>query len=484
MNQIAPDYQAFGQAAPHHQEAEKALLGAIMHRNSVYERVSDTLRPEHFYFAEHAMVYEAMGTLISQGHVADPVTLRHFCEQNDLLQQAGGNKFLAEIAASVITIINAPEYARVIVDMARRRDLIAAAQALSDAAYGAEVDVTADEIMADHEARLTGLGDQGRSARSKGAQTLSSIAHEAASEWQINHSPDRPIAITTGLVDLDRAMGGLFPTDLVILAGRPGMGKTAMLDSIARAAARKFREAGEGSVLIHSLEQDGKQLVTRATAGAAGVRMTDVRGGYLDDHDLKRLMQAGIDINDLPILIDSRAGLTVSQIAVSARRAVRQHKTRLLMVDYLGLIRTSDRYSGNRNNELGEITWALKCLAKELDIAVVLLSQLNRAVEGRENKRPQLADLRESGNIEQDADAVLMLYREDYYLMRDEPVRSSCRDGEDFNDKMGKHIARLDACRNMAEVIIAKQRNGATDTVKVRFDGSRMRFENLSPREQ
>ena len=395
--------------------------------------------------------------------------------------------YLARLATSAVTVIAAPEYARIVFDLARRRALMALGHELAEtAATVAETDGFAETdgaagVLAAHEGRLNDfLQGAADGSGETGPLRWCDEVDAAAREWEAAQKGEVPPGLPFGLAELDAATGGLFAGDLILIGARPSMGKTALALGIAIAAAERCRAERSGTVLFCSLEQPGRQLVTRDAAAASGIAMPAVRAGRLDDADLKRLVDTAFARRSLPILLDSRGGLSVGRIAATARRQRRRDGLRLIVVDYLQILGFDDRYRGNRTYEVAEATRALKALAKELDVPVVLLSQLNRAVETRDSRRPQLADLRESGSIEQDADAVLLLHREDYYLERDgEPARRADDSDDDHQQRLAQHRAHRAEVAGLADIVIAKQRNGPCKTIAVRFDPQRMRFSDL-----
>jgi len=469
---------------PHSHEAEQALLGAILANNRAFEKVSDFLRPEHFAEPAHARIFEAAGKLIARGQIADIVTLRAFLEQESALAELGGVAYLAELAAAAITIVNAQEYGRLIHDLHLRRELIDIGEDVVNTAYRPDPDAPALEAIESAEQRLYDLatsGEADRGFRQFKTTLASAIAMAEAAYRREGHLA----GLSTGLDDLDKLLGGLHPSDLLILAGRPGMGKTALATNIAfRAAERRADDAGQkGSpgVGFFSLEMSAEQLATRILSEKSGVNSEKIRRGDLSGSDFEKVVLAARELESLNLYIDDTPALSVSAVRSRARRLQRQQGLDLIVVDYLQLLRPTSGGSSrpeNRVQEISDITRNLKAIAKELNVPVLALSQLSRAVEQREDKRPQLSDLRESGTIEQDADVVMFVFREEYYLERAEPSQRPDEAQEKFNDRYAHWQDRLKNAQALAELHIAKQRHGPTGKVLLHFESATTRFSN------
>ena len=476
---------------PHNIEAERALIGAIMLNNRAYESVSDYLRAEHFSDAVHAKVFESASRLMEQGHQATPITLKTYLEQDPIVQEAGGMAYLTSLANSVVTIINAGDYGRLIYDLFLRRELINVGQDMVNEAFDSDLDQTALNQIEDSEQKLFDLSSKGQTEG--GFEQCEHALTNAIDIAEAAHRRDGALAgTTTGLKDLDYKLGGLHPSDLLILAGRPAMGKTALATTIAFNAAQHFqntdREEDRGKlVAFFSLEMSSEQLATRILAERARLSSHDIRTGRLAHDDFGRLVSASQELHTLPLFIDDTAAITISAMRTRCRRLARQARSDkhnglgLIVVDYLQLLDgSSSNRAENRVQEISAISRGLKALAKELDVPVLALSQLSRAVEQREDKRPQLSDLRESGSIEQDADAVMFVYREEYYLERKQPQREAYDREDSYQEKMLKWQSDMETVHNVAEVIIGKQRHGPTGTVKLLFEPSFTHFDNLA----
>ncbi|MFY9287451.1 MAG: replicative DNA helicase [Alphaproteobacteria bacterium] len=482
---VSNDPIALARIVPHNLEAEQALLGAVLVNNVAFERVGEILQAEHFYDPVHGRIYGAVSTLINRGQIADPKTMRGLFESDPALASMGGAQYLADLAGSVITIINVEDYARLIHDLYLRRQLITLGEDVVNGAYKQDLETPAKNQIEATEARLfelakTGELDRGFINLGKALVTSIRMAEEA-------HKRDSHVTgVTTGLRDLDRKLGGMQRSDLVILAGRPSMGKTALATNIALNAAKAWSETEgkEGAaVAFFSLEMSSEQLATRLLGEHSGVPSDKIRRGEIKNEDFSKFLEATKFLSRAPLYIDDTPALSVAGLRTRARRLKRMAPhLGLIVIDYLQLLHGTSAKGDNRVQEVSEITRGLKALAKELDIPVIALSQLSRAVEMREDKRPQLADLRESGSIEQDADVVMFVYREEYYHTRSEPTRRADEMEDKFNTRHQRWQERGEEIRNIAEVLIAKQRHGPIGTVELHFEGVFTRFSDLEKR--
>ncbi|WP_416354674.1 replicative DNA helicase [Brevundimonas sp.] len=465
---------------PHNLEAEQALLGALMFDNAVFERLSDRLRGSHFYEPFHQRLYDAIEDHIRQGLLAEPTILMERFKQDPAFQEFGGLRYLADLVDRAPPAANAPDYARVVYDLALRRDLIRiGGEIIKDAP---DPETPALDKIEQAEQSLYTLAETGQP--SSGFVSFSNALAGAVEMAGEAYQRDGKLAgLATYFDDLDQKLGGLHPSDLLILAGRPSMGKTALATNIAFNVARNYRwepapegrkTVSGGVVAFYSLEMSAEQLAMRILADASGVSSDKLRKGEIDAADFGRIRDAAVEIGESPLYIDATGGLSISKLAARARRLKRmEHGLDLIIVDYLQLVTTGDGNSQkNRVQEVSEITGGLKALAKELSVPIIALSQLSRQVEQRDDKRPQLSDLRESGSIEQDADCVMFVYREAYYLSRGEP-----REGTEEHLKWQQD---MDAVRGTAEVIIGKQRHGPIGSVKMSFHDDTVRFGNLA----
>ncbi len=465
---------------PQNIEAEAALLGAILIHNEAFDRVSDFLEPQHFSEDLHGRIYDVMRTLLRAGKVATPITLKGFLPEADL----GGMtvpQYLIRLAADATTIINAADYGRAIYETALRRNLITIGEDIVNRAFDAQASDTSRIQIEEAERHLYKLAETGR--YEGGFQTFSHAIKTAVDMAAAAYKRDGNLSgLATGLSDLDFKMGGLQKSDLIIIAGRPGMGKTALATNMAYNIAKAYKgsksENGDrlaidgGMVGFFSLEMSAEQLAARVLAEQSGVPSYKIRRGDITPDEFAMLTDAAQEMSRIPLYIDQTGGISIAQLTARARRLKRQHGLDLLIVDYLQLLSGSAKKGENRVQELTEITTGLKSLAKELEVPVIALSQLSRQVESRDDKRPQLSDLRESGSIEQDADVVMFVFREEYYVNMKKPPEGS----EDFL----KWQMDMDRVHGKAEVIIGKQRHGPTGTVELQFEAELTRFGNLA----
>ncbi len=467
--------------APHNLQAEQALLGALLFDNETFNRIGDRLRPAHFYDPVHGRIFEVCAGMIAKGRLADGVTLREHFARDGGLAEIGGAAYLLTLLENAARLsAHAAEYAALIYDLALRRELIRLGEDITTLAIAPPEQETAQDQIEEAERRLFSLAESG--STSKGFadfdKALTTSIEMAAAAYE---SKSDVSGLATGLVDLDRMLGGLHPSDLVILAGRPSMGKTALATNIAFNVARNrlyaSRRAGAegepagGVVGFYSLEMSAEQLATRLLSDHAGIESDRIRRGKIQKNEYEKLKDAAVELQALPLHIDETGAIGIAQLQARARRLQRTKGLDLIVVDYLQLVTSASRKNEGRVQEVSEITQGLKALAKDLKVPVIALSQLSRQVETRDDKRPQLSDLRESGSIEQDADVVLFVYRESYYLERAEP-----RAGTDEHFAWQKQV---DEVRNQAEVLIGKQRHGPIGKVKLYFDSRYTRFGNL-----
>ena len=478
---------------PHNFEAEKALLGAVFANNNAYDRVSDFLRPEHFADPLNGRIFEAASKLIERRQIADPITLKNFFEQDGSLSEVGGTEYLAEIAGSMVTIINVSDYARTIYDLHLKRQLIDLGENMVNDAHSPEVDSSAFNQIETAEQRLYELATTGEvegGPRQFSSAVTTAIEMAEAAYKRESHL----VGVATGLMDLDDLLGGLHPSDLIILAARPAMGKTSLATKIALEAASDYKEdvddngkkrTLDGAVVgFFSLEMSAEQLAGRILSEQTEINSDRLRTGKLTEGDFQKLVAASQMLHRLPLFIDDTPALSVSALRTRARRLQREHNLGLIVVDYLQLMEASGHYD-SRVQEIGEISRGLKSLAKELNVPVLALSQLSRAVEARDDKTPQLSDLRESGTIEQDADVVMFIYRDSYYLELKKPKAISYPTGEtdsDYQNDLNEWQKKLAAVEKEADIIVAKQRHGPTGESKVFFDRRYTRFGNHTHR--
>jgi len=478
------------QALPQNVEAEAALLGALMIDNRLIEDVQLKLRPQHFFEPLHARIYEAILRLTDKNMVANPVTLKPLFDGDEAMKQVGGPAYLAQLTGSGAAVIGARDFAVQIYDLALLRALVGVGRDLVEGALDTSEEVAPLAQIERAETELYKVAEEGGAeGKAKSFAEATRDALEMA-EKALN-SGGHLSGFTTGLEALNSKIGGLHKSDLIIVAGRPGMGKSALGTNMAFAAAQRFlRDTADGieaskaagaPAALFSLEMSADQLATRILSEQSGITSEALRTGRISQQEFRELARAAAELENLPLYIDDTPGLTIAALRTRARRLKRQKNIGLIVVDYLQLLHGTGRGGGNENRvqEISEISRGLKTLAKELDVPVIGLSQLSRAVEQREDKRPQLSDLRESGSIEQDADIVLFIYREDYYLKAVEPDYPMPNE----TDKLAKYEewnAKYSAAAGKAEVIVAKQRHGSTGIVRVRFDGRTTKFSDAA----
>ena len=484
---MAKDHDSPHIDQPHNLAAEAAVIGAILFDNNVHQRVSDYVSANDFYAPAHREIYAAAEALLQDGRVADGVTLREHFERNDQLAAIGGATYLGDLLDSAAFGPEVVDYARMIRDLALRRELIQIGGEIQGRALRPEQGQAGSAQVELAERALFDLAEKGAQAR--GFVDFGKAAHLSLAMAEAAFKRDGKIAgIATHLNDLDQKLGGLHPSDLVILAGRPSMGKTSLATNIAFNAAKAYRaETGadgsrktvEGAIVaFFSLEMSSEQLATRIIAERTGITSHRIRQGDLERQDFERIRDAVVELQNLPLHIDDTGGISINQLAARARRLQRTQGLNLIVIDYLQLLTPAGgKSSENRVQELTQITMALKALAKDLNVPVIALSQLSRQVEQRDDKRPQLSDLRESGSIEQDADVVLFVFRESYYLERTEPP--SDPNDPSSSEKWAQWRERMDQVYGTAEVIIGKQRHGPIGKVTLAFDANVTRFGNL-----
>ena len=472
---------------PANLEAEQALLGALLANNKAYERVSEFLLPEHFADPVHGRIYAAIARRIERGQLANAVTLKADLEASDALEEVGGTAYLAQLVSAMVGVVNAAEYGRVVHDCWLRRQLVDIGEEVVNRAFG---DAEGLDGQAQVEAAEQALFELAARGPSEGGFVPFEKALTAAIEGaeRAFRSSGGVSGLATGLKAIDGMMGGLHPSDLVILAGRPGMGKTALATRIAfgaaKALAEEARAAGAakpaGTVAVFSLEMSAEQLATRLLAEEARVSSDRIRRGVLDERDFRRFVEVSRSLAAFPLYIDDTPALSISALRTRCRRLKRTHGLSLVVVDYLQLLRPAPgTRPESRVLEISQITQGLKAIAKELSVPVLALSQLSRAVEAREDKRPQLADLRESGTIEQDADVVMFLYRDEYYLQQRQPKQMAYPSEEKYQDALEKWQKDMERVHNIAELIVAKQRHGPTGKRELFFEAEFTRFADL-----
>ena len=473
VNKISSVQNNLENKQPSNLEAEQALLGSILVNNDIIEEVSGLINPNIFYDPAHVKIYEVIESLNSKGMIANPITLKNFFEKDNMLSEVGGTEYLVKLTRFSSSVKQAIDYAKVVHEMYLRRELVQISDKLSSDTINANAqEMNAENIIENTEKSLYDLAERGTFSQSylKFNHALDQTIEMATLAMQNDQGL---VGVPTGLTDLDEKLGGLHKSDLIILAGRPSMGKTALATNIAYNAAQNILKRQEkSSVAFFSLEMSSEQLSTRILSEQARIKSDDIRRGKVTEEEINRYIETSRNIYNLPLYIDETPAITIATLSNRARRIKRLFGLSLICVDYIQLMRSNSNKNDGRVQEISEITQGLKALAKELSVPVLALSQLSRAVEQRDEKIPQLADLRESGSIEQDADVVMFVYREAYYLERKQPKLGSIEHAE-WQSKMND-------VNGLADIILGKQRHGPTGTIKVEFEGIYTKFKDLT----
>ena len=458
---------------PSNLEAEQALIGSVLVNNDIIDEVSSFIKPSIFYDPAHIKIYEVIENLNNKGMVANPITLKNYFEKDNMLNEVGGTEYLVKLTRFSGSSKQAVDYAKIIHEMYLRRELISISEKLSyDTLNANNQEENAENIIESTEKSLFNLAERGSFSQSfiEFKKAIDKTIEMATLAMQ---SDKGIVGVPTGLTDLDAKLGGLHKSDLIILAGRPSMGKTALATNIAYNAAQNILSRQEkSSVAFFSLEMSSEQLSTRILSEQARIKSDSIRQGNVTEEEINRYIETSRNIYNLPLFIDETPAITIATLSNRARRIKRLQGLSLIVVDYIQLMRSSSNRNDGRVQEISEITQGLKAIAKELSVPVLALSQLSRAVEQRDDKQPQLADLRESGSIEQDADVVMFVYREAYYLERKQPKLGSIEHAE-WQSKMND-------VNGLADIILGKQRHGPTGTIKVEFEGIYTKFKDLS----
>ena len=455
---------------PSNLEAEQALVGSVLVNNDIIDEVSGIISSKEFYDPLHSKIFNLIETLHNKGMIANPITLKTSLEKDEGLSEIGGTEYLVKLTRFSSSTKQAIDYAKIIHEKFVRRELVQISQTLSDESMDDTTEKSGEIIIQDTEKSLFDLAERGTFNQSFSQfgkaldQTLEMATNAMKNDQGI-------VGVPTGLTDLDERLGGFHKSDLIIIAGRPSMGKTALATNIAFHAAKKNSDENKKSVVaFFSLEMSSEQLSTRIVSEQSRIKSNDIRRGKITEEEMNRLIETSRNIHELPMLIDETPAITISTLSNRARRMKRLFGLDLIVVDYIQLMSSGSRRYDGRVQEISEITQGLKALAKELNVPVLALSQLSRATEQRDDKRPQLSDLRESGSIEQDADVVMFVYREEYYLERKEPKLGSIEHAE-WQSKMNEILGS-------ADIMIGKQRHGPTGNVKVEFEAIYTKFKD------
>ena len=456
---------------PSNLEAEQALLGSILVNNDIIEEISTIATPAIFYDPAHIKIFEVVESLNNKGMVANPITLKNYFEKDNMLNEVGGTEYLVKLTRFSGSAKQALDYAKIIHEMYLRRELVLISSKLSSDTLNANTrEENAEKIIESTEKSLFDLAERGSLSSSliKFDEAMRQTIEMASNAYK---NEEGIVGVPTGLTDLDDRLGGLHKSDLLIIAGRPSMGKTALATNIAFNAARKMQEEGrKSSVAFFSLEMSSEQLSTRILAEQSRIKSNDIRRGKISEEQFDKFIETSKNVSELPLYIDETPAISIAALSNRARRIKRLYGLDLVVIDYIQLMRASN-FKDGRVQEISEITQGLKALAKELAVPVLALSQLSRAVEQRDDKKPQLSDLRESGSIEQDADVVMFVYREAYYLERKEPRPATVEHAE--------WQAKMNEVSNLAEIIIGKQRHGPTGNIMLEFEAMFTKFKDI-----
>ena len=461
---------------PSNIDAEQALIGSVLVNNDIIDEVANIINFNEFYDPVHSKIYSAIEKLHNKGMIANPITLKTSFERDDNLSEVGGTEYLVKLTRLSSSVKQSIDYAKIIHEKFVKRELVKISENLSEDAIDEKLEKSGEDIIQDTEKMLFDLAERGTFNQSflKFDQALDQTIEMATNAMK---SDQGIVGIPTGLKDLDERLGGLHKSDLVIIAGRPSMGKTALATNIAYYAAKKVLDDGKKtSIAFFSLEMSSEQLATRIISEQSRIKSNDIRRGKVTEEEFNRLIETSRNIHQLPLVIDETPAVTIATLSNRARRIKRLFGLNLIVVDYIQLMSSGSRRYDGRVQEISEITQGLKALAKELNVPVLALSQLSRAVEQRDDKKPQLADLRESGSIEQDADVVIFVFREEYYVANKEPKMGTTEHME-WQSKMNEIIGQ-------ANLIIGKQRHGPTGTVNVEFEGMYTKFKDAAKKEQ
>ena len=457
---------------PKNIEAEQTILGSILENNELFDEITDEINEGHFHDAIHQKIYKIISNLISKGLLANPITIKNFFNDNQELTEIGGLEYLLKLTKVSTTKNQIKHYSKLLSDLYIRRQLIKISEETLEDSKNKELEISGTNILENTERKLFEIAERGEFQRS--FVTFKDALKETIDMATAAYKNDQGIVgVPSGLTDLDDRLGGLHKQDLIIIAGRPSMGKTALATNIAFNAAENIQKKDKKtSVAFFSLEMSSEQLSTRILSEQSRIKSNDIRRGKINQEDFEKFIESSKNLENLPLHIDDTPAITISALSNRARRLKRKQGLDLIVIDYIQLMKSSGYKNEGRVLEIGQITQGLKALAKELNVPVLALSQLSRQVEQRDDKKPQLADLRESGSIEQDADVVMFVFREQYYLEKQEPKLGTAEHVE-WQEKMNQ-------VHNQAEIIIGKQRHGPTGLIKLEFESAFTKFKDSS----
>ncbi len=453
---------------PNNIEAEQAVIGSILVSNDIFDEINTIISSINFYDPMHQKIFEAVESLIFKGMLANPITLKNYFE--DEKDELNVPEYLVKITKFSTSVRQAIEYSKIIYDMFVRRELIKISETTIDSAKLNDLDTNGQSIIESSERLLFDLAEKGsfNSSLVKFDEAMKQTIEMASAAYK---NEEGIVGVPTGLRDLDDKLGGLHQSDLIIIAGRPSMGKTSLATNIAFNAAQKLQESGKkSSIAFFSLEMSSEQLSTRIISEQARISSNDIRRGRISDDQFDKFLETSKNISELPLYIDETPAISIAALSNRARRIKRLFGLDMVVVDYIQLMRGTTFNKDGRVQEISQITQGLKAIAKELSVPVVALSQLSRQVEQRDDHKPQLADLRESGSIEQDADVVMFVYREGYYLSRKEPREATVEHAE--------WQAKMNEVAHLAQIIIGKQRHGPIGNVTLEFEERFTKFKD------
>ena len=455
--------------SPQNLEAEQTVLGSILVSNEIYDEISD-ITEEFFFNPVNKKIFKIISDLTAKGMLANPITLKNFFSTEDELNEIGGSEYLVKLTKFSTSKLQIKYYANLLHDLKIRRNLIEISRETLEESQNKNSEINAEQIIESAEKKLFDIAERGKFNKSY-VEFKEALIETIAMASSAYKNDEGIVGVPTGLRDLDDRLGGLHKSDLLIIAGRPSMGKTALATNIAFHAAKQILEKNKkSSVTFFSLEMSSEQLSTRILSEQSRIRSNDIRKGKINQDEFEKFIESSKSLENLPLFIDDTPAITISTLSNRARRIKRLHGLDLIVVDYIQLMKSGNYRNENRVQEVAEITQGLKALAKELNVPVLALSQLSRAVEQRDDKKPQLSDLRESGSIEQDADVVMFVYREEYYLEKLEP-RVGTAEHVEWQEKMG-------LIHNLAELIIGKQRHGPTGVIRLEFESAFTKFKD------
>ncbi|WP_440910306.1 replicative DNA helicase [Candidatus Pelagibacter sp.] len=453
---------------PNNIEAEQAVIGSILVSNDIFDEVNTIISSINFYDPMHQKIFEAIESLIYKGMLANPITLKNYFE--DEKDDINVPEYLVKVTKFSTSVRQAVEYSKIIYDMFVRRELIKISEETIDSAKLNDLDTSGQSIIENSERQLFDLAEKGsfNSSLIKFDDAMKQTIEMASAAYK---NEEGIVGVPTGLRDLDDKLGGLHQSDLIIIAGRPSMGKTSLATNIAFNAAQKLQDSGKkSSIAFFSLEMSSEQLSTRIISEQARISSNDIRRGRISDDQFDKFLETSKNIAELPLYIDETPAISIAALSNRARRIKRLFGLDMIVVDYIQLMRGTTYNKDGRVQEISQITQGLKAIAKELAVPVVALSQLSRQVEQRDDHKPQLADLRESGSIEQDADVVMFVYREGYYLSRKEPREATVEHAE--------WQAKMNEVAHLAQIIIGKQRHGPIGNVTLEFEERFTKFKD------